>query len=126
MRISLGRVVLMQWTTAAVLFGLLVFWGLVFDKGYTTALSFLLGAGCSLVPNSLFALHLWAHARVNKARRRVPSPVFFFVVEFLKIGMTVLLMVVVIKLYHALVWLPFLLGLVVVLKSYLITLFWLK
>jgi len=122
MRISLGKVVLLQWAVTALAMGLLVLWGLITGKGYVAAWSLWLGAGCALIPNSLFAVRLW----IDKIRRRIPSPVFIFVVEFLKIGTTVLLMVLVVKLYHDLVWWAFLLGLVVVLKSYLLTLFWAK
>lgn len=126
MKLSLSRIVFLQWTTAVLLFVVLTTWGWIFGTENRVAISFLLGASCSLVPNSLFALHLWAHARANKVRRRIPSPSFFFAIEFLKICMTLLLMVIAVRWYHDLAWLPFLLGLVVVLKSYLLTLFWLK
>lgn len=122
MRISLGKVVLLQWALAATATLLLALWGGLTGRGFAAAWSLLFGAACALVPNALFAVRLW----IDKVLRRTPNPMFFFVGEFLKIGATILLMVLVVKGYRDLVWWPFLLGLVVVLKSYFLTLFWLK
>ena len=108
------RVILLQLATTVVT-GLIA--GLL---GGTPALfSAMLGGMCCVVPNSLFALRLFANAqKVGGA-----NPMSFFIGEFIKIALTVALLGAIVWLYHGLNWLALLVGFIVALKSYIILLF---
>jgi len=86
--------------------------------GVPAALSAILGGLCCVVPNSLFALRLFASVRRGQA-----NPGTFFIGEFIKIAMTVALLGAAAWLYHDLNWLALLCGFIVALKSYIILLF---
>lgn len=87
--------------------------------GVSALWSALLGGVCCVVPNSLFALRLYVSAR----RPGGANPMTFFFGELIKIAMTLALMGAVVWLYRDVNWLAFVLSFIVVLKSYLITLF---
>lgn len=87
--------------------------------GVSALSSALLGGICCVVPNSLFALRLHTSVR----RPDGAGPMTFFFGEFIKIAMTLALMGAVVRLYHDVNWLAFVLGFIAVLKSYLILLF---
>jgi len=108
------RVVLLQLATTVVA-GLIA--GLL--GGTPALISALLGGLCCVVPNSLFALRLFANAQ--KAANA--DPMAFFIGEFIKIALTIALLGAVAWLYHDLSWLALIAGFVVALKSYIILLF---
>ncbi|MFI4939405.1 MAG: ATP synthase subunit I [Burkholderiales bacterium] len=88
--------------------------------GGTPALvSALLGGLCCVVPNSLFALRLFANAQ----KAGGANPMTFFIGEFIKIALTVALLGAIAWLYHGLNWLALIAGFIVALKSYIILLF---
>jgi ATP synthase protein I len=87
--------------------------------GTPAMLSALLGGLCCVVPNSLFALRLFADARKPGGA----NPISFMVGEFIKIALTVALLGAAAWLYHGLNWLALLAGFIVALKSYIILLF---
>lgn len=108
------RVVLLQFATtiiASVIAGLI--------GGAPALLSALLGGLCCVVPNSLFALRLFANAQKAEAA----NPMSFFIGEFIKIALTIALLGAVAWLYRDLNWLALIAGFVVALKSYIILLF---
>jgi ATP synthase protein I len=108
------RVIILQ--LAATIVAGLIAWLL----GGTQALfSALLGGMCYVVPNSLFALRLYANAQKPGGA----NPASFFVGEFIKIALTIALLGAVARLYHGLNWLALIGGLIVALKSYIILLF---
>jgi len=86
--------------------------------GVSAAMSALLGGMCCVLPNSLFALRLYFDAQRGKA-----NPISFFIGEFVKIALTVTLLVIVVWVYRDLNWLALIAGFVVALKSYIILLF---
>jgi ATP synthase protein I len=96
---------------AASLILLGVFTGLVFD--WTSAWFFALGGLAALVPNALFAFRLAMH----RGRSPESYPVIFFLGEFVKIGLTIGLLAVVVQTVADLQWLPLVLGLIVSLKA---------
>jgi ATP synthase protein I len=108
------RVILLQLATTIVA-GLVA--GLL--GGTPALLSALLGGLCCVVPNSLFALRLFA----NTKKPGGANPMSFFIGEFIKIGMTVALLWAIASLYHGLNWLALIAGFIVALKSYIILLF---
>jgi ATP synthase protein I len=55
-------------------------------------------------------------------RKTQKTPITFFVGEFIKIALTIVLLVVVVRVFKQIHWLAFIVGFVVVLKSYLILL----
>ena len=65
-----------------------------------------------MIPNGLFALRLALHRR----RRPESYPTVFFLGEFVKIGMTVLLLATVVRMVPDVRWLPLLIGFIVALK----------
>ena len=75
--------------------------------GGESARSVLLGGAAAIIPNALFALRLALH------RKRPPEsyPVVFFLWEFVKIGLTILLLFGIVKTQTDLRWLSLLLGL---------------
>ncbi|HEX7640758.1 MAG TPA: ATP synthase subunit I [Burkholderiaceae bacterium] len=87
--------------------------------GVPALLSALLGGLCCVVPNSLFALRLFAEAQKPQGA----NPMSFFIGEFIKIALTVALLGAIGWLYHGLNWLALLAGFIVALKSYIILLF---
>ena len=88
--------------------------------GGTPALvSALLGGLCCVVPNGLFALRLLANVRSTGGA----NPMSFFIGEFIKIALTVMLLGAVAWLYHDLNWLALIAAFIVALKSYIILLF---
>jgi ATP synthase protein I len=108
------RIVLLQFATTIIAAGIA---GLV--GGMPALFSALLGGLCCVVPNSLFALRLFANAQ--KAENA--NPMSFFIGEFIKIALTIALLGAVAWLYHDLNWLALIAGFIVVLKSYIILLF---
>ena len=87
--------------------------------GVPGLLSALLGGLCCVVPNSLFALRLFAEAQKPQGA----NPMSFFIGEFIKIALTVALLGAIGWLYHGLNWLALIAGFIVALKSYIILLF---
>jgi ATP synthase protein I len=87
--------------------------------GTPALLSALLGGLCCVVPNSLFALRLFANAKKGAGA----NPMSFFIGEFIKIALTVALLGAIAWLYHGLNWLALIAGFIVALKSYIILLF---
>jgi ATP synthase protein I len=108
------RIVLLQLATAliAALIAFMLY-------GIPAGLSALFGGlSCSL-PNAFFALRLGISVRKPGGA----SPATFFIGEFIKIALTILLMAAVVTLYRDLNWAAFLIAYIVVLKSYFILLF---
>lgn len=66
-----------------------------------------------MIPNGLFALRLALHRR----RRPESYPAVFFLGEFVKIGLTVLLLAAVARTVPDVRWLPLLVGFIVALKA---------
>ena len=87
--------------------------------GKSAFFSALLGGLCCVVPNSLFALRLFANAQ----KAGGANPMSFFIGEFIKIAMTVALLGAIAWLYHGLNWLALIVSFIVALKSYIILLF---
>jgi ATP synthase protein I len=87
--------------------------------GAAAGLSALVGAGAYLVPNTLFALRLLLDAH----RPGQANPFTFFLGEAFKLGMTVLLLWLAVYLGgERIVWPAMLIGLVCVLKGYVLLL----
>jgi len=108
------RLVLLQLSTTVIASGIA---GLI--AGMPALYSALLGGMCCVIPNGLFALRLFANAqKVGSA-----NPMTFFIGEFVKIALTIALLVAVAWLYRDLNWLALIAGFVVALKSYIILLF---
>jgi ATP synthase protein I len=87
--------------------------------GWPAMFSALLGGLCCVVPNSLFALRLFASVQ----KREGANPMTFFIGEFIKIALTVALLFAIAMLYRDLNWLALIAGFVVALKSYILLLF---
>ena len=107
------RIVLLQ-LAVTVLASLIA--GLI--AGKHALLSALLGGLCCVVPNALFALRLFTDAQ----RPGGASPMTFFIGEFIKIALTVALLVAVVLLYRDLNWLALIAAFIIALKSYIILL----
>jgi ATP synthase protein I len=87
--------------------------------GPAAGLSALAGAGVYFIPNSLFALRLL----LNVHRSGRANPFTFFLGEAFKLGMTVLLLALVVYFWRSeLVWPAMLVGLLCVLKGYVLLL----
>jgi ATP synthase protein I len=111
---GLIRVVVAQGVMAVV--ATLVAWAVA---GAAAGLSALVGAGAYLVPNTLFALRLLLDAH----RPGQANPFTFFLGEAFKLGMTVLLLWLAVYLGgERIVWPAMLIGLVCVLKGYVLLL----
>jgi len=82
--------------------------------GGRAALSAAFGGLACVVPSALFALRLAVESR----RPGGATMHGFFLGEFAKIAATVLLLFVIVRAYHELDWLAFLIGYIAVLKSY--------
>lgn len=108
------QIILLQFATTA-LAGIIA--GLI--GGVPALLSALLGGLSCVVPNSLFALRLFANAQKGAGA----NPMTFFIGEFIKIALTVTLLGVTAWLYRDLNWLALIVGFIVALKSYIILLF---
>lgn len=92
-----------------------------FIAGPAAAVSALLGGAACFVPNALLA------ARLAFLVRRKPQGVgvqTFFVGEFIKLGLTLALLVAFSRSYSDLVWLAMIIAIAACLKSYLLV-FWL-
>lgn len=105
----MANAVLLQATMTVVVAGFAALFG-----GATAALSALAGGLACMIPNALFALRLyWEGKRPGGATMQG-----FFVGEFAKLAATVLILVVVARVYHGLNWPAFIVGFIAVLKSY--------
>jgi ATP synthase protein I len=87
--------------------------------GRSAMFSAVLGGVCCVVPNGIMAIRLFASAQKPGGA----NPATFFIWEFVKIALTLALLVAVARLYHDLNWLALLCGFIVALKSYIILLF---
>lgn len=87
--------------------------------GFAAGMSALLGGLSCALPNALFAGRLY----MSSQKPEGPSPVTFFVWEFVKIGLTLGSLIAVAWFYHELNWVAFIASIVVVLKSYIFLLF---
>lgn len=90
---------------------------LIGDKA--AGISALLGGLSCALPNALFAGRL----HMSSKKPDGPSPVTFFVWEFVKVGLTLASLTAVAWLYHDINWVAFVVSIVVVLKSYIFLLF---
>ena len=81
--------------------------------GWESARYVVLGGAAAIIPNALFALRLALH------RKRSPEsyPVVFFLWEFVKVGLTVLLLFWIVKTQSDIRWLALLLGLIAALQA---------
>jgi ATP synthase protein I len=87
--------------------------------GWSAMLSAVLGGLCCVVPNGVMAVRLFAGARKPGGA----NPATFFIWEFVKIALTLALLVIIARVYHDLNWPALLGGFIVALKSYIILLF---
>lgn len=87
--------------------------------GWPAMFSAVIGGLCCVVPNTVFALRLFAGTHKPGGA----NPMTFFIWEFIKIAMTVALLGAAAWLYRDLNWLALLGGFIVALKSYIILLF---
>ncbi len=87
--------------------------------GANAALSALLGGMVCVVPNAIFALRLTWQAR----RRGGADAASFLIGEFVKLGLTVALLLAVALHFRDLNWLAFIAGLIAALKSYFVAFF---
>jgi len=85
--------------------------GLFFD--WTNSGFLVLGGLAAIIPNSLFALRLAIH----RGRSAESYPAVFFLGEFAKIGLTVALIALIVRMVESLNWLPLLIGLIAALKA---------
>lgn len=86
------------------------------------AVSAALGGAAIVLPNSLFALRLFAESRKPGGA----SPAAFFVGEFMKIAATIALLAVAASFYRDMHWLALIAGLVVAVKANLFALLYKK
>jgi ATP synthase protein I len=82
-------------------------------QGWDAASYLALGAVVVIVPNALFALRLSLH----QGRAPESYPVVFFLGEFLKIGLMVAGLGLIVKYVPGASWLPLLIGLIAALKA---------
>jgi len=87
--------------------------------GWAAMFSAVLGGLCCVVPNAVMAVRLVAGARKPGGA----NPATFFIWEFVKIALTLALLVIITRVYHDLNWPALLGGFIVALKSYIILLF---
>jgi ATP synthase protein I len=91
--------------------------------GKWSALSAVAGGMTYLIPTSMFVLHLV----IRLLSERDATAVTFFVGEAVKIGVAMILMLLVVKVFGSnLVWPAFFVGLLVVLKAYVLLLLFKK
>ena len=81
--------------------------------GWESARFVMLGGAAAIIPNALFALRLTLH------RKRAPEsyPVVFFLWQFVKIGLTIVLLFGIVQTQANIRWLALLLGLIVALQA---------
>lgn len=108
------RIILLQFVVAIVIALASLF---IFDLH--AGISAILGGLSCAIPNAFFALRLYA----NSKKGTESNPMNFFVGEFIKIGLTLTLLAVVVVFYQELNWMAFIASFILVLKSYLILLF---
>jgi ATP synthase protein I len=89
-------------------------------QGWDTASYLALGAVVVIVPNAIFALRLAMH----QGRTPESYPVVFFLGEFLKIGLMVAGLGLIVKYVPGASWLPLLIGLIAALKAPFLSVFW--
>ncbi len=82
-------------------------------QGWDTASDLALGAMVVIIPNAIFAFRLSLH----QGRAPESYPVVFFLGEFLKIGLMVAGLGLIIKYVPGASWLPLLIGLIAALKA---------
>jgi len=82
-------------------------------QGWESASYVALGAVVVIIPNALFALRLSLH----QGRTPESYPVVFFLGEFLKIGLIVAGLGLIVKYVPGAQWLPLLIGMIVALKA---------
>ena len=80
---------------------------------WTSAKFLVLGGAAATIPNALFALRLAIH----KGKPAESYPVVFFLGEFVKIGLTLGLLALIIHRYADIRWLAMIVGLIVALKA---------
>lgn len=120
----MARIVMLQFCAAFIIAIIAASVAAMIGKGgmvvsLAAGLSALLGGLCYAVPNALFALRLYIGAKKSNGA----NPITFFIGEFLKLVAVAALMAAVVWLYRDLNWLAFLIGFIVVLKSYFILMF---
>ena len=91
-------------------------------SGLPNAWFLVLGGAAAIIPNGLFALRLAVH----RGRSAGSYPVVFLLGLFLKIGLTVALLFVIISWLGPVNWLPLLIGLIVALKAPLLAVPWMR
>lgn len=84
-----------------------------FWRGWESASYVALGAVVVIIPNAIFALRL----SLQKGRSPESYPVVFLFGEFLKIGLTVAGLGLIVRYVPGANWLPMLIGLIVALKA---------
>ena len=82
-------------------------------QGWESASFVALGAVVVIIPNALFALRLALH----QGRAPESYPVVFFLGEFMKIGLIVAGLGLIVKYVPGAHWLPLLIGMIVALKA---------
>ena len=107
------RILLLQLATSIIV-ALIATW----LGGESAGISSILAGLSCVLPNALFAYGLYVGDR--RAPKSGPAPLYIW--EFVKIILTITLMVAVFWLYQDVNWLAFLVSFVVVLKSYIILL----
>jgi len=109
----MARIILLQLATSIIV-ALIAAW----LGGEAAGISSILAGMSCVLPNVIFAYGL--HLSDRKAPTAGPAPLYIW--EFVKIILTITLMVAVFWLYQDVNWLAFLVSFVVVLKSYIILL----
>lgn len=92
---------------AVALLSLVAGWAVDWKSAWFLAL----GGAAAIIPNSLFALRLALH----RGRSAESYPVVFFLGEFAKIGLTVVLLAGIVRWQSDVRWLPLLIGWIVAL-----------
>ena len=82
-------------------------------KGWDSASYLALGATVAIIPNAIFAFRLSLH----KGRSPESYPVVFFLGEFMKIGLMVAGLGLIVKFVPGADWLPLLIGLIAAFKA---------
>lgn len=80
---------------------------------WTSAAYVVLGAAVVLIPSGLLAVRL----AIRQRHQVGAHPATFLIDEFVRVALTVVLMVTVVRVDAALRWLPFLIGLIVAVKA---------
>ena len=106
----MGRVLCWQFVIA-ILIALIA----VFAGGNSSGISSILAGFCCVIPNVIFFLGLFL---VQKISHKI-IPAMFFVMEFAKIAISILLMILVFWFYRDIKWIAFIVSYILVLKSYI-------